>query len=129
MFAAELEDRYGSTHNVTSVASHPGYSRTKLLHSGGSFLPTVVRNWLMSNTLASMSATQGAWTQVRAAVDESILGGTHVGPLFWTCGRAVAVANLRDRWSSHFWPFTRDESQRLWEQSMEVLGIDEFGVR
>jgi NAD(P)-dependent dehydrogenase (short-subunit alcohol dehydrogenase family) len=130
MFAAELQDRYASTTNITSVASHPGYTRTNILLSGGSFLPKMVRNWLMENTLASMSATQGAWTQVRAAVDiDNIAGGTHVGPLYWTCGRAVAVANLRARWSTHFWPFTRDESQRLWEQSMEALGITEFGVR
>lgn len=126
MFAAELNDRYGD--KVVSVASHPGYTRTQLALNGFNFLPSWVGQFIHYNTIGSMDLMQGALTQVRPLLDTNLANALMVGPKFWIAGNAVPVGYVRDKRPTHFWPFTASQSNQLWEQSMQALGITDFGT-
>jgi NAD(P)-dependent dehydrogenase (short-subunit alcohol dehydrogenase family) len=126
MFTSELHHLYKNT-VVTAVASHPGYTRTPLLQNGFQFVPEAFRSLMHNNRIGSASPKEGAMTQVRAALDDHLVGGVHVGPKNWTAGEAVPVGTVLG-WTSHHWPFSREESRLLWTQSLDTLGIREFGV-
>jgi NAD(P)-dependent dehydrogenase (short-subunit alcohol dehydrogenase family) len=127
MFTSELHFRFHNTTSITSVSSHPGYTRTPMLTRGFQFAPASFRKFLFTNTVGSMSPSMGALTQVRAALDVQLASGVHVGPKYWTFGDAVPVG-FAFGWTSHHWPFSRDESRLLWDQSLSTLGLHKFGT-
>jgi NAD(P)-dependent dehydrogenase (short-subunit alcohol dehydrogenase family) len=131
MFTSELHHRFHNTTSgssaITSVSSHPGYTRTPIWTQGFQFWPAALRRLFFSNTVGSMSPSVGALTQVRAALDPHLESGVHVGPKYWFFGNAIPVGRASGR-TAHHWPFSRDESRLLWDQSISTLGIGEFGV-
>jgi hypothetical protein len=76
-----------------------------------------------------MSPDEGALTQIYAGLDrEGAPSGTFVGPELFVVGKAQRVVGfLSDSITSHTWPFSRDESSAMWEQSLKVAAITEFG--
>lgn len=126
-FATELHDRYHPL--VSSVGSHPGYSRTNLIARWNfPLVPDVLKKFICVNRLGSMDPKEGSLTQLRAALDrEGVPSGSYVGPTLLATGKPVVVGNLTD--SIHHWPFSRDQSRVLWDQTLSVLGISEFGRR
>jgi NAD(P)-dependent dehydrogenase (short-subunit alcohol dehydrogenase family) len=131
MFTSELHHRFHNTTSgsnaITSVSSHPGYTRTPMLTRRFQFAPAGLRRFLFTNTVGSMAPSAGALTQVRAALDPHLASSVHVGPKYWTFGDAVPVGRASG-WTTHHWPFSREESRLLWDQSVSTLGIGEFGV-
>jgi NAD(P)-dependent dehydrogenase (short-subunit alcohol dehydrogenase family) len=127
MFTSELHHRFHNTSSgITSFSSHPGVTQTSMLTRVFQFAPAGLRRFLI-NAVGSMSPSTGALTQVRAALDSHLASGVHVGPKYWLFGDAVPVGRASG-WTAHHWPFSRDESRRLWDQSLSTLGIGEFGV-
>jgi NAD(P)-dependent dehydrogenase (short-subunit alcohol dehydrogenase family) len=126
MFASELHHRFhNTTSGITSVSSHPGVAQTPMQTRVFQFAPAGLLR--LVNAIGSMSASEGALTQVRAALDSQIASGVHVGPKYWLFGDAVSVGRVTG-WTAHHWPFSRDESRLLWDQTLTTLGIGEFGV-
>lgn len=127
-FATELHDRYHAL-GISSVGSHPGYTRTHLFARWNFPLaPDGLKNFMHANRWGSSDPKEGSLTQLRAALDrEGVPSGSHVGPTMLAVGKPVVVGNLTN--SIHHWPFSRDQSQALWDQTMSVLGISEFGKR
>jgi NAD(P)-dependent dehydrogenase (short-subunit alcohol dehydrogenase family) len=87
IFGRELDRRLraaGST--VSSVVAHPGWSATELLGRDDHPGPGV---WLSRKATAVLgsSAADGARSQIKAAVDRSVRGGSFVGPAFGARGR------------------------------------------
>jgi NAD(P)-dependent dehydrogenase (short-subunit alcohol dehydrogenase family) len=126
-FANELHNRYHPL--VSSVGSHPGYTRTDLFARWNfPLVPDVLKKFMYVNRFGSMDPKEGSLTQLRAALDrEGVPSGSFVGPTLLAIGKPVVVGNLTD--SMHHWPFSRDRSQALWDQTLSVLGIFEFGKR
>lgn len=127
-FATELHDRYYPL--ISSIGSHPGYTRTNLVAKWKfPMAPTVFKKILQTNRLGSMDSKEGSLTQLRAALDrEGVSSGSYVGPTLFMIGKPVVVGNLTNS-IRHHWPFSRDQSQALWDQTLSVLGISEFGKR
>jgi NAD(P)-dependent dehydrogenase (short-subunit alcohol dehydrogenase family) len=99
MFTAELHRRFhcdasSGSAGISIITSHPGYSRTDIFENGLSFFPDLLRTFLGRSTAISMSSYEGAWTQVRAALDVIPSGGA-VGPHFWTWGQPVPIHTAR----------------------------------
>ncbi|KAG7361668.1 short-chain dehydrogenase/reductase family protein [Nitzschia inconspicua] len=153
VFAQELHRRYSSL-GISSVASHPGIASTELWSKGAKIFPAAVANFLQTSLLTSHSSYDGAATQVWAAMDhEAVPSGYYVGPRWWFRGIPVLLGPLstnnngNHRHSGalqptnndynkiralrvpipHFWPFSVQEGSQLWEQSLQALGIEEFG--
>jgi NAD(P)-dependent dehydrogenase (short-subunit alcohol dehydrogenase family) len=132
MFAAELHHRY-SKHNTTtggnvtvrSIATHPGYTRTALLTHGMRFAAWL-GDAMSKNYWGSMSPAEGAMTQVRAVLDETLSSGVYIGPKYLSHGPPVPLGDVHG-WTLHHWPFSRETSRELWESSLKALGIEEFG--
>ncbi|KAG7355595.1 short-chain dehydrogenase/reductase family protein [Nitzschia inconspicua] len=153
VFAQELHRRYSSL-GISSVASHPGIASTELWKNGAKIFPAAVANFLQTNLLTSHSSYDGAATQVWAALDrEAVPSGYYVGPRWWFRGMPVLLGPLSTNNNGnhqhsgalqptkngynnvralrvpipHFWPFSVQEGSQLWEQSLQALGIEEFG--
>lgn len=122
-FAAELHHRYNNT--ILALATHPGYSRTALLTRGMQFA-TWLGRCMFANKLGSMSPSQGAMTQVRAALDDHVSSGMYIGPKYLSYGPPVPLGRI-DGWTLHHWPFSREDSRQLWDKSLAVLKIKDFG--
>jgi serine/threonine protein kinase len=129
-FAWELHQRYHSLTGIASVASHPGYTRTEIIHKFRlPLIPKFYKNFLTSNRLLSMSSEEGAQTQLWAALEpDQVPSGFYVGPKFWSFGPPILVGYLMTRACTHFWPFAETESAALWDVTMKELNISEFGV-
>eukprot|EP00520_Triparma_pacifica_P015373 CAMPEP_0118661710 /NCGR_PEP_ID=MMETSP0785-20121206/16437_1 /TAXON_ID=91992 /ORGANISM="Bolidomonas pacifica, Strain CCMP 1866" /LENGTH=368 /DNA_ID=CAMNT_0006555193 /DNA_START=173 /DNA_END=1275 /DNA_ORIENTATION=+ len=85
MFAHSLHEKLGGM-GVQSVASHPGYSRTKLFKNNWSFAPEWLKGIAESNTLLSMSSEEGSLMSVRGLYDENLGSGCYVTPMLWAVG-------------------------------------------
>ena len=117
MFCLELDRRLrsaGST--VSSVVAHPGWSATELVDRGDRPGPGVWLSRKATSVLGSSSA-EGARSQIRAAVDTSVTGGTFLGPAYLIRGEprpasmtAAAADPVAARW--------------LWETSNALTGAD-----
>lgn len=82
MFGLELDRRLRATgSSVTSVVAHPGWSATELLDRGDHPGPGV---WISRRATAILgsSGAAGARSQIKAAVDPAVPGGSFVGPRF-----------------------------------------------
>jgi NAD(P)-dependent dehydrogenase (short-subunit alcohol dehydrogenase family) len=99
MFGLELHRRLRAAGSpVASVVAHPGWSATELMvrddHPG-----PAVRVSRKATALLGSSAEAGARSQVKAAVDPAVVGGSFVGPAFGVRGRphlASASASATD---------------------------------
>jgi NAD(P)-dependent dehydrogenase (short-subunit alcohol dehydrogenase family) len=126
MFAAELHQRYND--QISSTASHPGYTRSNLMMAWQfEIFPSAFKKFVQNNRILSMSTKDGAKTQIMAALSPAVTSGSLVVPRFWVLGRPMVSTSLYTGFSTHFWPFSRSESSRLWEESMNALNISEFG--
>lgn len=126
----ELHRRYSTESGISSVASHPGYTRSEgILKFQLPLCPDFLKEWLHSNRLMSMSTEEGAKTQLLAALapNDIVPSGSHVVPKYWTTGNPILLESLMKRFSTHFWTFSETESSSLWDESMKALGISEFG--
>jgi NAD(P)-dependent dehydrogenase (short-subunit alcohol dehydrogenase family) len=87
LFGLELDRRLRAAGSeVTSLIAHPGWSATELLVRDDHPGPAV---WVSRKATAVLgsSATQGARSQISAAVDPSWPGGSFIGPAFLLQGR------------------------------------------
>jgi len=88
LFAQSLHDNLGS-HGISSLAAHPGYSRTNLFANNWHFAPDWLKDYASSNTMFSMSSEEGAMMTVRALVDEELGNGCYITPMMWAVGQPV----------------------------------------
>ncbi|SDO53060.1 NADP-dependent 3-hydroxy acid dehydrogenase YdfG [Nakamurella panacisegetis] len=120
LFGLELDRRLraaGST--VTSVIAHPGWSATELMarddHPG---LMTAFSR--KATAIMGSSATEGARSQIAAAVDRSIPGGSFIGP-------ALGLRGRPHRSSMNSAASDPISAAWLWDVSNELTGAD-FGL-
>ncbi|KAL3941918.1 MAG: hypothetical protein SGBAC_003810 [Bacillariaceae sp.] len=124
----ELHRRFNNN-GITSVASHPGYTRSEiLLKFQLPLCPKFAMRWLRQNEWGSMSTEDGAKTQLLAALSPEVPSGSYVVPKYWTFGRPILLKSLMTTSvSSHFYPFSESESSKLWNESLKALEISAFG--
>jgi len=79
---------------------------------------------LTSFILGKMTSDQGAWTTLRASLMEE--GGKYVGPRWGIWGDPILVGTLGGSW--HHIAILDEESERVWNMTMEALDIQNFGV-
>jgi NAD(P)-dependent dehydrogenase (short-subunit alcohol dehydrogenase family) len=92
LFGLEFDRRLraaGST--VSSLVAHPGWSATELLTRDDHPGPIVALSRWATRILGS-TATEGARSQIAAAVDGSLSGGSFLGPAFLLRGRPHLAA-------------------------------------
>ena len=124
MFCHEMYRRFTK---VDTICAHPGYTRTPIFQKApGITSMSFLRNFLAENTLFGMTIREGSLPQVRAALDPKLTSGDYIGPRYWVQGPPVPVAKIGNR-TSHYWPFTKEESENFWETSMKAFNITEFG--
>ena len=117
MFGLELDRRLRAAGSrVASVVAHPGWSATELMVRDDHPGPGV---WLSRTATAVLgsSAAQGARSQVKAAVDPTVRGGSFVGPVFGARGRphlAAASSAATDPIAAGW----------LWETSNALTGAE-----
>jgi NAD(P)-dependent dehydrogenase (short-subunit alcohol dehydrogenase family) len=118
LFASELQRRSDETGwGITSIAAHPGISRTDLLTNGAgpTSVPGLVRRFL---PFLFQPAAQGAWPTLFAATAPEARPGGYYGPdrLGETRGHP-APAHVPDG--------ARDGAvaARLWSLSEELVGL------
>ena len=87
LFGLELDRRLRAVGSaVTSVIAHPGWSATELMARDDH--PGLVTAFSRKATaILGSSATEGARSQIAAAIDLSIPGGSFIGPAFGLRGR------------------------------------------
>jgi NAD(P)-dependent dehydrogenase (short-subunit alcohol dehydrogenase family) len=125
-FAHELHRRFSP--EISAVSSHPGYSRTEIWSNGAKGMPGWFAKAIQTNLYGSMSPADASLTQVWAAIDhQEIPSGWYVGPKWLTFGEPVAIGPIMSKSSAHYWPLSSDDSETLWDLSLETLGITEFG--
>ncbi len=117
-FALELQRRSDAAGwNITSVAAHPGISRTDLLHKGpGRWSgPGLARSLL---PFLFQPAAQGALPTLFAATSPEAKGGGYYGPdkLLETRGHPKS-AKIPER------AFDRDAATELWIRSEHLIGM------
>lgn len=82
LFGVELDRRLrGVSSTITSVIAHPGWSATELMAREDKPGPMVALSRKATAVLGS-SAAEGARSQIAAALDGSIPGGSLIGPAF-----------------------------------------------
>ena len=118
MFALELERRsVAAGWGITSIAAHPGISRTDLLHNapGRTSLSGLARSYLW---FLFQPAAQGALPTLYAATAPEAKAGAYYGPasLGETRG-AVALAQLPSRAGD------LQGAERLWRVSEALAGV------
>ena len=118
MFALELQRRSAAGRwGVTSIAAHPGVSRTDLLHNspGEGSLMSVARSWLW---FLFQPAANGAWPTLFAATARQAEGGAYYGPGYFGETRgAPSTARVPDR------ALDLGNALRLWRASEQLTGL------
>jgi NAD(P)-dependent dehydrogenase (short-subunit alcohol dehydrogenase family) len=113
---------------VSSVASHPGYTRSEIWSNGAKIFPSFCAKLIEWNPLLSMSSSEGSLTQLWAALDRrQVPSGSYVGPQWWLYGKPIPLGPIggQPTFPYHHAPLYQEEL--LWQRTMEVLGIEEFG--
>jgi NAD(P)-dependent dehydrogenase (short-subunit alcohol dehydrogenase family) len=126
-FAQELHRRQRNSDGISSVASHPGYTRSEIWSNGAKCFPSFSAKFIQSNRFFSMSSSEGALTQLWAALDRKGLpSGAYVGPRWWIFGKPVNLGAIdKPAFPYHFAPLFNTDA--LWEHTMKELGIQNFG--
>ncbi len=117
MFCFELQRRaVQAGSELTSVAAHPGYSRTNLQFAA----PPIYEQAVMAvtNVLVGQGAEMGALPTLYAATVRGLPGGSFVGPsgLRQVRGHPEVVTAARRAYDEGVW-------RRLWEVSEELTGV------
>lgn len=102
--------------DIKAVVAHPGVSDTNLFSSiGGQFLQNLLRPLFK---LFIQPASMGALPQLRASVDESVVGGEYFGPdgTKEMKGYPVIV-----RPNNH--ALNKEHMHQLWEVSEKITGV------
>jgi NAD(P)-dependent dehydrogenase (short-subunit alcohol dehydrogenase family) len=118
LFAFELDRLLrASDLPVTSLAAHPGGSATHLGTGAAGVQGRVQGVLLGAMAPLLMSADRGALPQLRAGLDESLGGGTYVGPdgPGEYRGKPVVV-------TARAKAYDRDKARALWRRSDELTG-------
>lgn len=120
-FTAELGRRLiAADADTIAVAAHPGLSHTNL--SSGYELPFPVGMVLKgASRVMTQPASIGALPTLRAAVDPEVASGDYFGPAL--PGQAFGLPKKLPLLGTATDP---DTGRRLWEQSIELSGVD-FG--
>lgn len=121
LFAFELARRSTAQNlPLTSVAAHPGVSKTNILNNGPRMGMPSLRTYV-SDIFASIWAqtdAEGALPIIHASIDESVSNGDYFGPdgFMQISGKPVSVKSS---------PQSHDEqlAQRLWDKSEELLKL------
>ncbi|MGV3527220.1 MAG: SDR family oxidoreductase [Candidatus Sericytochromatia bacterium] len=118
MFALELQRQSEAAGwGVTSIAAHPGVSRTDLIPNGAGHnsVTGLLRQYLW---FLFQPAAQGALPTLYAATDPAAQGGVYYGPhqMSETRGYPV-VAKIPPQ------ALDRDASARLWKASEDLTGV------
>jgi len=121
-FTVELARRLAAAgHSTLAVASDPGIARTLLARTDTSNLmrsTAIVTPYLVP----TQSPARGALPTVRAAVDPDVRGGQLYSPRYVVVGPPVEArpsARARDP----------EAGRRLWEQSLDLLRLNEPELR
>jgi len=124
LFASELQKRQRNI-ILTITAAHPGLSATSIFKALNDWLG-ITQMPLGISLLPSLAMTsdQGAWTTLRASLMEE--GGKYVGPRWGIWGDPILVGTLGGSW--HHIAILDEESERVWNMTMEALDIQNFGV-
>jgi NAD(P)-dependent dehydrogenase (short-subunit alcohol dehydrogenase family) len=117
LFGLELDRRLRAAGSgLRSVLAHPGYAATHLQSTG----PTGIMKSLMvvGNRVMAQSAEAGARSELYAAVDPGVSGGTFIGPdgLGQNRGHPKVVRPVRRAEDA-------EDARRLWELSEELTGV------
>ena len=127
LFAYELQrrlDRAGID-DVESVACHPGYADTDLQRRGPEAEGSTLGLWRAKalNAAFAQSAEWGALPMLYAATDQSVEGGTYVGPDGFKNMRGYPVEHQSSDRS-----YDEDAAERLWTVSEDLTGVTyDFG--
>jgi NAD(P)-dependent dehydrogenase (short-subunit alcohol dehydrogenase family) len=115
MFTYELQRRLATRGTTIAVAAHPGVSNTELTRNTPAALRLPV-TWLAP--LLTQTAEMGALPTLRAATDQTVVGGQYYGP----SGRGEIQGYPTLVTSS---PESHDETvqKRLWTLSEELTGV------
>ncbi|MET0254798.1 MAG: oxidoreductase [Luteibacter sp.] len=118
MFALELQRRSEAAGwGLTSMAAHPGISRTDLLHNGAGprSVMGLARTYLW---FLFQPAAQGAWPTLFAATSRDVRGGAYYGPdkLAETRG-SPTLAKIPPR------ALDAPAARRLWDVSEQLTGV------
>lgn len=118
MFALELQRRSEAGQwGVTSIAAHPGISRTDLLHNapGKRSITGIMRSLLW---FLFQPASQGALPSLFAATSTEAEGGRYYGPAYFSETRGAPAAAVMP-------PQALDEASAslLWDTSERLAGV------
>lgn len=118
-FTAELDRRFGQAgFDTIAVAAHPGLSHTNL--QSGFQLPGIVQTFAdVAARFVTQPASVGALPTLRAATDPDTEGSDYFGPSF--PGQAFGPPKKLTLLPTATNP---DTGRRLWEQSVELSGVD-----
>jgi NAD(P)-dependent dehydrogenase (short-subunit alcohol dehydrogenase family) len=123
-FAAELQSKYRDF--ISTSAAQPGYTLTPIYLTNFNGFPTILKHIVAHFPLLSMSPEQGSLTILLSTLDEQ---AQYVGPQWFFFGPPVAVSRSENlnTGSVHHRAFSRQRTMALWDRTMKVLGIAEFG--
>jgi NAD(P)-dependent dehydrogenase (short-subunit alcohol dehydrogenase family) len=115
MFTYELQRRLAVHGSTIAAAAHPGVSNTELARNTPAALRVPV-SWVAP--LLTQEPAMGALPTVRAATDQSVLGGQYYGP-----GGRGEVRGYPKPVTSSAASYDLDTQQRLWTVSEELTGV------
>lgn len=102
--------------DIKAVVAHPGVSDTNLFSKiGGQFLQSLLKP---AFKLFIQPASMGALPQLRASVDESVVGGEYFGPngIGEMKGHPVIVSPNKNA-------LNKEHIHKLWEVSEKITGV------
>jgi len=113
-FGLELDRRLKAAgSSIRSVLAHPGTARTELGKNGTSTTNVVMRRL---TPVLVRTGVQGCEAQVRAAVEEAVVGGEMFGPRWMAFGAPkLEVPARRGR--------DEEAARLLWETSERATGV------
>jgi len=103
--------------NILSVACHPGAASTNLAENAC---------WLTKRVVGrvAMPQSQGALSEIRAAVDEKVKSGDYYGPHCWFGGLSGYPVETRGMHLTYSKVAQDKEmAEKLWGESEKILGI------
>jgi len=120
MFAYELDRRLkrASVSNVIAVACHPGAANTHLVSGASAMSGTKPAWWLKLLFSTMQSSTEGAKSEICAAVWQDVHGGDLIGPSGFMQSRGLPT-KVEPK------PLARDEkaARKLWELSERLTNV------